>query len=184
MPKEPKVVGDILKDKKMTAAYMDYCKRRYCLNEFMFTQNKGNPESLWTRYMDQKKGKEPVNITSKTHLAAKALADKGDFKNGDWKKIIAAGKDEVVKMLNKDVMGFTGSDEYKKYVAENGMGDPKKAAKLLGITDVKKLKDVMVNVAVDDKKTAEKLWKELAKKEKIIEDYKAMSSALKKASLV
>ncbi|MBY6138054.1 hypothetical protein KUV26_01250 [Leisingera daeponensis] len=184
MPKEPKVVGDILKDKKMTAAYMDYCKRRYCLNEFMFTQNKGNPESLWTRYMDQKKGKEPVNITSKTHLAAKALADKGDFKSGDWKKIIETGKKEVVLMLNKDVMGFTGSDEYKKYVAENGMGDPQKAAKLLGITDVKKLKEVMVNVAVDDRKTAEKLWKELAKKEKILEDYKAISSSLKKANLV
>ncbi|KIC39256.1 hypothetical protein [Leisingera sp. ANG-M7] len=184
MPKEPKVVGDILKDKKMTAAYMDYCKRRYCLNEFMFTQNKGNAESLWVRYMDQKKGKEPVNITSKTHLAARALADKGDFKHADWKKIIATGKEEVVKMLNKDVMGFTGGDEYKKYVAENGMGDPKKAAKLLGITDVKKLKEVMVNVAVDDKKTAEKLWKELAKKEKILEDYKAISSSLKKANLV
>lgn len=184
MPKEPKVVGDILKDTKMTAAYMDYCKRRYCLNEFMFTQNKGNPESLWTRYMDQKKGKEPVNITSKTHLAAKALADKGDFKSGDWKKIIETGKKEVVLMLNKDLMGFTGSDEYKKYVAENGMGDPKKAAKLLGITDVKKLKEVMVNVAVDDRKTAEKLWKELAKKEKILEDYKAISSSLKKANLV
>ncbi|KIC11121.1 hypothetical protein RA19_07085 [Leisingera sp. ANG-M1] len=184
MPKEPKAVGDILKDKKMTAAYMDYCKRRFCLNEFMFTQNKGNAESLWTRYMDQKKGKEPVNITSKTYKAAKELADQNNFADGGWKKIIETGKKEVISMLNKDVMGFTGSDEYKKYVAENGMGDPKKAAKLLGITDVKKLKEVMVNIAVDDKKTGEKLWKELMKKEKIIEDYKAISSSLKKASLV
>ncbi|WP_291731081.1 hypothetical protein [Leisingera sp. F5] len=183
MAKEPKVVGDILKDKKMTAAYMEYCKRRYCLNEFMFTQNKGNPDSLWTRYMDQKKGKEPVNITSKTYNAAKVLAEKGDFKSGDWKKIIATGKDEVVKMLNKDVMGFTGSDEYKKYVAENGMGDPKKAAKLLGISDVKKLKDVMVNIAVNDKKSAEKLWKDLMKKEKILQDFKTIMGNLKKAGL-
>lgn len=184
MSNDPKTVLDIVKDKKMTAAYMGYCKRRYCLNEFMFTQNKGNAESLWVRYMDQKKGKEPVNITSKTHIAARALAEKGDFKHADWKKIIATGKKEVVLMLNKDVMGFTGSDEYKKYVAENQMGDPKKAAKLLGITDAKTLKDVMVNVAVGDKKTAEKLWKDLMKKEKIIQDYKAMCAALKKANLI
>ncbi|MCF6429749.1 hypothetical protein [Leisingera sp. MMG026] len=183
MSNDPKVVGDILKDKKMTASYMEYCKRRYCLNEFMFTQNKGNPESLWARYMDQKKGKEPVNITSKTYNAAKLLAEKKDFKSGDWKKIIETGKREVVLMLNKDVMGFTGSDEYKKYVAENRMGDPKKAAKLLGITDVKKLKDVMVNIAVGDKKTGEKLWKDLMKKEKIIQDFKTIMGNLKKAGL-
>lgn len=184
MSNDPKTVLDIIKDKKMTAAYLAYCKRRYCLNEFLFTQNKGNPESLWTRYMDQKKGKEPVNITSKTHLAARALAEKGDFKNAEWKKIIATGKKEVILMLNKDVMGFLGGDEYKKYVAENQMGDPKKAAKLLGITDAKALKDVMVNAAVGDKKTAEKLWKALMKKEKIIQDYKAVSAALKKANLI
>ncbi|WP_424978358.1 hypothetical protein [Leisingera sp. S232] len=53
----------------------------------------------------------------------------------------------------------------------------------MGITDAKKLKDVMVNIAVDDKKTAEKLWKDLMKKEKVIEDFKTIMANLKKAGM-
>jgi len=64
------------------------------------------------------------------------------------------------------------------------MGDPKKAAQILGITNVKKLTEAMEAAAEGDKREAEKLLGELVKSEKLIARAADMMKALEKAGLV
>jgi hypothetical protein len=184
MSDDPTSPDDIKKDAKMMAAYLAYAKRRHILNEVKFYFNKGNAASLWPGYLDPD-GSDPVNVSSKITKAGKMLADQNDFDNAAWSKIIASAKKEVAYTLTDELKdGFLASKEYKEYVAENRMGDPKKAAKLLGISDVKKLTDAMKAQATGDSKTAAKLFGEIAKKEKLKDDAKALMKALDSAGLV
>jgi hypothetical protein len=81
-------------------------------------------------------------------------------------------------------MGFVASPEFKDYLKKEKMGDPTKAAKLLGIKDVKKLTRAMEEAAMGNKKEAEKLLAELAKSEKLAGKAADMVKALEKAGLV
>lgn len=180
----PKSVDEIRKDAKMMAAYLAYAKKRLMLNEVMFYVNKGNNyKSIYTKYL-YKKSKDQVNCNGKVYKAADQLASKADWENAAWPKVIAAGKKDVGTALTKDIREFTKSTFWEDFLKKGKMGDPTKAAKLLGISDPKKLKLMMEAQVIGDKKLAKKLWEEIAKKEKIKDKYEATMKALQKSNLI
>jgi hypothetical protein len=179
----PESLEDIKADPKMMAAYLAYSKRRYTDNEVLFYFDKGNAAGIYPKYLDPKSSKA-ANISAKVTDPAKELADKDDFGNAKWKGIIEAGKKEVASALTGDIVKFVESPEYKSYLRKEKMGDPKKAAQILGITNVKKLTEAMEAAADGDKREAEKLLGELVKSEKLIARAADMMKALEKAGLV
>jgi hypothetical protein len=179
----PETLEDIKADAKMMAAYLAYSKRRYTDNEVLFYFDKGNAAGIYPKYLDSKSSKA-VNINSKVIREAKELADKDDFGNAKWKGIIEMGKKEVAKALSGDIGSFIDSPEYKSYLKKEKMGDPNKAAKVLGIKNVKKLTEAMEVAADGDKQEGQRLLGELAKSEKLIARAADMMKALEKAGLV
>jgi hypothetical protein len=180
----PKTLEDVKADPKMMAAFLAYSKRRHCLNEVLFYFDKGNAAGIYPKYIDPK-SPQAANLTDKVANPAKELAAKGDFANPKWAEILQMGKEEMVGHVGADVgLGFIASVEYKDYLKKEKMGDPTKAAKVLGIKDVKKLTRAMEEAAVGNKKEAEKLLGELAKAEKLAQKAADMIKALEKAGLV
>lgn len=179
----PETLEDIKADAKMMAAYLAYCKRRYTDNEVLFYFDKGNAAAIYPKYIDPKSSKA-VNVSAKVTDPAKELAEKDDFGNSKWKSILETGKKEVASALNGEIYKFVESPEYKSYLRKEKMGDPKKAAQILGITNVKKLTEAMEAAAEGDKREAEKLLGELVKSEKLIARAADMMKALEKAGLV
>jgi hypothetical protein len=179
----PETLEDIKADAKMMAAYLAYSKRLYTDNEVLFYFDKGNAAGIYPKYIDPD-GQKPANIDSKTIRLAKELADNKDFNNPKWKEIITGGKREVAKQLTGDIGNFVSSKEYKLYLRKEKMGDPAKAAKVLGIKDVKKLTKAMEAMVDDDKQEGQKLLGELAKTEHLVAKVADMMKALEKAGLV
>jgi hypothetical protein len=179
----PESLEDIKADSKMMAAYLAYSKRRYTDNEVLFYFDKGNAAGIYPKYIDPKSQKA-ANLSGKVVTPAKELADKDDFGNAKWKGIIATGKKEVSDALTGDIGSFISSPEYKGYLKKEKMGDPSKAAKVLGIKNVKKLTEAMEATANGDKQEGQRLLGELAKQEKLIARAADMMKALEKAGLV
>jgi len=179
----PETLADIKADPKIMAAYLDYSKRRYTLNEVLFYFDKGNAAAIYPKYIDPKSAKA-ANLSSKVINPAKELADKDDFSSPKWKAILQTGKEEVASALTGDIGTFIESPEYKKYLRKEKMGDPTKAAKLLGIKDVKKLTTALEVAAEGDKREGERLLGELAKSEKLIARAADMMKALERAGMV
>jgi hypothetical protein len=94
------------------------------------------------------------------------------------------GKSQVGDSLIDGIGSFLASPEYKDYMVKEKMGDPTKAAKILGIKDVKKLTSAMEAQATGDTKTAKKLFEALAKQEKIKTKYDDMVKNLKSSGLM
>lgn len=179
----PETLAQIKANPKMMAAYLAYSKRRYTENEVLFYFDKGNAAGVYPKYIDPKSSKA-ANLSAKVVTPAKELADKDDFNNPKWKKILEDGKDEVGDALTGDIGTFVESPEYKKYLRQEKMGDPTKAAKMLGIKDVKKLTKAMEEMADGNKPEGLKLLTELAKTEKLIAKAADMMKALEHAGLV
>jgi hypothetical protein len=183
MPDEPKDLDKIKKDSKLCAALMIHMKKELNDENFFFYFDKGNPDALYKKYLAKGSPKE-VNIPGGLSNDIKKLGDKGDWKNKEWSKLIKKAKVEIHKMVKRDVFGrFYKGDAYKDYLKKEKMGDPKKAAKLLGISNVKLLTQAMGAAAVGDTKKAETLLGKLAKEEKIKDNAKSLLKALEKAGL-
>ncbi|MEO1602099.1 MAG: hypothetical protein AAFU49_16880 [Pseudomonadota bacterium] len=182
MPNNPQTLDAIKRDAKMMAAYMAYAKRRVMLNEVLFYFNKGNARSLYPRYIDRK-AKDAVNISAKPMKAATALAEREDWDNKGWAAVLASAKKDVGSALNLDIPAFCLSPEYKTYLAKTKMGDPKKAAKTLGIDDVRTLTKAMEAQVTGDKALAKKLFEKLVKAEKLKAKPIVLMQQLEKAGL-
>lgn len=184
MAELPKTLDDVKKNPKMMAAYLAYSKRRVTLNEVMFAMNKGNNyELFWKKYISPGSPEE-VNLSGKVIAAARALAERNDWTNPAWAAIMKKGQSEVLDALGGDIGTFWDSPEFKAYLLKERMGDPGKAAKILGIKDVAKLKALMEAQVLGDEKAAKKLWDDLAKKEKMTEKYNDMVKTLGKSGLI
>jgi hypothetical protein len=179
----PETLAEIKADPKMMAAYLAYAKQKRCLDEVLFYFHKGNAAEIYPTYINPD-SPHSANLTSKVISDAKELADKDDFANPKWKGIIELGKKGVGMQLSNDIGAFVESPQYKGYLKKEKMGDPTKAAKILGIKDVKKLTAAMEAAAEGDKKEGEKLLAELAKSEHLIARAADMMKALEKAGLV
>lgn len=183
MADKPMDLDKIKKDAKLCAALMAHMKSGYTLENFLFYYAKGNPEGLYTKFLSPK-SKQQVNLPSKIQKPADELAKKGDWKNKEWDKILKSARLDIKNLVQKDVLPrFYTSKEYKDYCAKEKMGDPKKAAKLLGVSDIKLLTEAMEAAATGDSKKAESLLKNLAKKEKMKDDAKNLLKSLEKAGL-
>jgi hypothetical protein len=176
-------LADIKNDPKVMGAYLAYAKRRITLNEVLFFFDKGNAAGIYPKYLD-KKSANAANVSSAVTDPAKVLADANDFANPKWAGIIQAGKIEVGQALQADVPTFLKSPEYKAYLRKEKMGDPSKAAKLLGIKDVKKLTAAMEEIAAGNKAVAERLFADLIKAEKMKQKAADVMKALEKSGLV
>jgi hypothetical protein len=180
----PQTLEDVKANPKMMAAFLAYSKRRHTLNEVLFYFDKGNAAGIFPKYIDPKSA-QAASVSNNVTDPATELAGKGDFDNPKWQQIIKTAKDEMVHAVGTDVsLGFVASPEYKDYLKKEKMGDPTKAAKLLGIKDVKKLTRAMEEAAMGNKKEAEKLLAELAKAEKLSAKAADIMKALEKSGLV
>jgi hypothetical protein len=175
---DPTNVDDIKRDPKLMDAYVAYARRRAMLNEVQFYFDTDPPQKIYRDYMDPK-SPEAVNIESpKITGEADKLAKSQDWRNGAWPKLIKAAKEMVAEALNPDVAnGFCQSPEFKNF-RKKKMGNPAKAAKLLGISDVPKLKLAMEAQVTGDQPRAKKLFGELLKQEKSKERAESIIKAL------
>lgn len=173
----------IKKDAKLCGALMNHMKKEHTLENFQFYYAKGNPEGLYARFISPK-SKEQVNLPAKIQKAADTLAKRGDWEHKEWPKILKAAKRDIKGLVENDVLPrFYQSKFYKEYCVKQKMGDPKKAAKLLGISNVKLLTEAMAAAAMGDNKEAEKLMAKLIKEEKMKDKAKDLLNTLEKAGL-
>lgn len=180
----PNSIDAVKADAKMMGYYLKYAKRRLMLNEVMFYFDKGNAQALFPKYIDPKSG-TAANIDGEVIGAAQKLAKAGDWSNAAWPKLIAAGKNTVKAALNPDLgSGFARSDEYKDYLKTEKMGSPAKAAKVLGVKDVKKLTQAMEAIVTGDKAKGTKLLNEIMVKEVIGGKVDELVKVLEKQGLV
>lgn len=116
------------------------------------------------------------------------LAAAKDWKNGIWDGLLKLAKADIEKMWNGDVARrFVASPEYKAWEAATApkkKADPTKAAKLLGIKDVAKLRKAMEASIDGNKATAVRLLSELAKEEKLKDKAEMIMKSLEKAGLL
>jgi len=182
MPDQPDNLDDIKKIPKLCAALLEYMKRIHCEENFFFYFDKGDVESLYKKYIDPQ-AKLWVNLPA--NLAARAEAMVGDFKDRGWPKLIKECKAVVKGMVEPGtLMGFYDSKEYEKYARKEKMGDPRKAARLLGIKNVKLLEEAMLAVAMGEDREADKLLKQLAREEHIKEEVAAVRKGLADAGFM
>lgn len=178
---QPMDLDDIRKNAKLCASLMAFMKKERNSENFSFYFDKGNAEALYTKYISPRSNTQ-VNLKSTTQRGCDALEGKWDDRG--WRALIEKAKEEIHSMVKMDVLPrFYKSDEYETYVKKNKVGDPKKAAKLLGISDVASLKEAMEAIAVGDERTAKSLLEKLAKAEKLKENAAAMIKALERSGL-
>jgi hypothetical protein len=115
------------------------------------------------------------------------LADKGDFENKVWPKLIKAAYGEIDSLINKDTIPrYVKSKHFGYYCAQSAdfrshfAKQATKAGKLLGIKDTKTLTNLMVSAAVGDKAKAKKFCITLEKAEK----QKNLMKSLEKTGLI
>jgi hypothetical protein len=178
----PRTLEAVKNDAKIMGAYLAYAKRRLCLNEVLFYFDKGNAEGIYPKYLDPN-AKSGANVSSAVTAPAEKLAAAKDWRNAAWNKIIADGKAEVADALNSDLLQFKTSNEYTDYLKKEKMGSPQKAAKLLGISDTKKLTQAMEALAVGDRKAATKVLEGIMKEEKLKGKAEELIKALEKSGL-
>lgn len=183
MPQLPNSFDDFKKNAKLNAALMLHMKKGHTLENFKFYFDKGNAAGIYPKYLGPN-AKEEVNIQGKLIRAARALGEAGDFDNAMWPKIIEQAKKEVNQLCKSDVFPrFYASEEYKNYCKKEKMGDPKKAAKILGISNLKLLTSAMEEAAVGNREEAEKHLTKLLKEEKMKEKAAVILKQLEKAGL-
>ena len=185
MPAEqPMNLDQIRKNAKLSAALLEHMKKEFNDENFFFYFDKGNPEGLFNKYI-KKGSKYEVNLPSKLNKAWHLLAEKGDWKHKEWPKVVKESKTDIHKLVAKDILPrFYKGEAYGNYMKKEKMGDPKKAAKILGIKEVKLLTEAMGAHVTGDKAKTKKLFAELIKKEKMRESVEQIIKNLEKAGLV
>ena len=174
-------------DSKLLAAAIMFAKKEHTDENILFFYDKGNAEAIYPKYIDAK-SKSQVNLPSNLFQAMGKLAAAKDWKNGAWDGLLKLAKTDIERMWNGDVARrFMVSPEYKAWeisTAPKKKADPTKAAKLLGIRDVAKLKKAMEASLDGNKATALRLLTELAKEEKLKDKAEVIMKSLEKAGLL
>jgi len=182
-----KSLSELKGDAKLLAAAIAFAKKERNDENIMFFFDKGNAEAVYPKYISPSASTQ-VNLPAALTDAMKGLADKKDWKNSAWPKLLEASKKEIDKLWIRDCKKrFVVSDLYKQWeiaTAPKKKADPAKAAKLLGIKDVAKLKKAMEASIEGNKATAVRLLAELAKEEQLKDKAEAIMKSLEKAGLV
>ena len=180
-------MSELKADPKLLAAALAHGKTSMSIENVLFFHDKGNAQAIYPKYISEKSATQ-VNLPAAIFSPMKALADKADWKNAAWDTHIKAAKLSIEKMWNADVAPrFLASPQYKAYELAKmpkKKADPAKAAKLLGIKDVAKLKKALEMRIDGNGAGAIKLLAELAKEEKMKDKTEALMKSLEKAGLV
>ncbi len=187
----PDRVDGILKDKELGRAFWDFVKRNRALENLKMIALVGvaSNEIIWERHIASG-APDQINISSALLNKAKALADAKDWKHKDWKGIVKDCEAECRMLLQSNYVAMFLNIKVPEFVkvhrerAEQQLkGSPSKVAKLLGISDLKTLKALMVAAAAGFKAEAGKLAAQLAKTEKDKAKRAALLKALKAQGL-
>lgn len=180
----PTNLADVMKDKDLGRAFTAYAKKTAIDENIRFLQSKGNNRVIYENYLHPK-GPLSVNIKSATRKAAEGIANYDPWTDPRWTTIILDAKAEVKDMVEQDHLEggsntFYQSEMFKAIhkasIKKARKGDPKKAAKLLGIDakNMKILEGLMDAQALGDAKTAKALAEKLVKAEKLVMDYRQL----------
>ena len=180
----PTNLADVMKDKELGRAFTVYAQKTYIDENIRFLQSKGNNRVIFENYLHPK-APFSVNIKSSTRNKAQEIVDYDPWTDKRWTTIILDAKTEVKNMVEQDHLEgssntFYQSDQFKAIhtanIKKSRKGDPKKAAKLLGIDakNMKILEALMEAQALGNTKTAKALAEKLVKAEKLVMDYRQL----------
>ncbi len=181
-------VSDLRTNTKLLGAALALATKDKNPESLLFLFDKGNNEGVYAKYISPK-SKQQVNLSGKIQAGLDALGEAKDWKAGGWAALLKKAKEEVEASWNQEYGGskFPNSAEYKAYevaTTPKKKADPTKAAKLLGIRDVAKLKKAMEASIEGNKATALKLLTELAKEEGLKDKNEVILKSLEKAGLI
>ena len=169
----------IKKNAKLFKALQKFCKREFSIENLDFYFDNSNEQKLFETYITSKPKGEVVNLPGEILNPLRDLAKASDWKG--MKPLMAKGKGKIQTLLQNDTLNrfYGDSKEYKDYLKVEKMGNPAKAAKLLGIKDVGALEDLMEAVVLGEDAKARAMYKKLELQEK----YDEMIKILEKAGL-
>ena len=173
----PKDLDVIKKNSHLFKAFQKFCKGQFCIESLNFYFDNSSDQKLFETYVGPKD--EIINLPGAILNPMRELA-----KAKDWKgmaPVMEKAKKNIRALLRDDVLPrfYNGSKEYNDYLKGEKMGNPAKAAKLLGINDADTLYDIMLAVLTGEDSKARALYKKLELKEK----YEEMLKILEKAGL-
>lgn len=182
MPDQPKDLETVRRNAKLFAALQDYMERAQCAENLHFYLDHSGPETLHRKYLDQKNADESITIAASFIKDVERLAH--NFADPEWRELIRRLKANVKNTIEVGpLVDFYKSPEYVDYVKAK-MGDPRKAARLLGIKNVKLLEQAMLAAALGEKADAEHLLDSLARKEHMREEADAIRKHLAEAGFM
>lgn len=125
-----------------------------------------DPQKLYPKFIDPKAPKT-INVAYPGRKKAMDLAEANDFKNTQWKKLMNSFCDQVEALLQQNfVDAFWKHKPFLEYhsaqAEKNIKGDPLKAAALLGVSDTRAMKSLMIAHAAGNEKDVKTITAKLA----------------------
>lgn len=189
----PEDVLKIMAHSKLGKLFRAFVKSRMAEENTNFideVNNSFDPKRLYPKFISPSSSTR-INVSSGIRKQAQALAEAKDFKNKAWRKVIEQLVNEVDILLTNNYLDafwkYKPFLEHHNKQATKKMGDPSKAAALLGIKDTKDVEAFMVAHVTGNRKdiktTSIKLTaKPELKKKKVKEN--AITKMLRKAKLI
>lgn len=167
----PDNITAIMADRKLGVAFRAFVKSQLADENTRFLDANYDPRMLYKNFL-KPGSKWEINISGDLRAQAIKLGDVSDWKNKAWKNIIRDGQSVCLRLLDRNFLSrFWDSKEFLEHhrkAAEARMkGDPRKAASLLGISDVKTLRELTIAIAAGFDREAKKLSDKLVKAEKL-----------------
>ncbi len=165
----PDQVMEIMADRNLGKLFRAFLKSKLASENSDFLDlvaKRFDPKKIYPKFIDPKASGN-INVSHANRKRAMDLAEANDFKNSEWKKIMRDLCNEIEYLLQQNfVVTFW---KYKPFLefhnarAVNKMkGDPLKAARLLGVSDPRAVKSLMVAHATGDQKGAKTITDKLA----------------------
>lgn len=176
-PVQP-TAADLRRDKKILALAVAHAKSEMNDENLEFLFFKGDPEAIYNRFISDASPRQinlPAPVFAMFHKVV--APDKAGCA-----AVVREARAAITTYINKTLMPlFVQSDVFVETVAKSGkIGNPEKAAKLLGIKNVGLLKKGAALNFAGDTKGAEKIFKQLSKEERLPQ----LLAALEESGLV
>lgn len=193
-PADPKA---LLQHSDLKSLFRAYAKQIYCDENITFieaVEKRYDPKVLYKGFISTD-AQLQVNLPSSIREPADALARRAEtdpeaWKDREWRDIIKDAWDNIYGILTTDtVPGFYNSKVFGAYheaALRKKLVGVDKAAKVLGIKDVKTLTELAFQIRLDgaDSAKAKALSEKLIKQEKLSMKTDAMIAGLKKAGFL
>ncbi len=183
----PDTIPTMMSDGKLGPVFRAFVKSRYADENTAFLDANYDPKKMYNTFIKSGAPRE-INIAHTLRHKAERIGETADWKHRDWKGIIRNCANTCETLLDSNFkLAFWSSKPFLAHhaarVTAKMTGDPKKAAKLLGIGDVKTLTDLIFNIAAGFDTEAAKLSDKLVKAEKLKMKSAVLMRELKRAGL-